>query len=146
VRRLVCACVCELLRKGDHFSIFARLNHLVGFLESPASLAAPAAARLGALECVAVLATTHGRHAAKPLADTVDACRRHWKGGKGEPTNSRVRAAALRTMAAVLVGTGGALPPAVRFLALQPSLPHVSKGTRRARSARGEEPRTDYWQ
>ena len=36
----------------------------------------------------------------------MDACRRQWKGGKGAAAaagNSRVRAAALRTMAAVLV-------------------------------------------
>jgi hypothetical protein len=67
VRRLVCACVCELLHKGDRFSIFARLNALVGFLEQPASLVAPTAARLGALECVAVLARTHGRQVMHPL-------------------------------------------------------------------------------
>jgi hypothetical protein len=142
VRRLVCGCVGELLRKGDTFSIFARLNQLVGFLESSASLTAPAAARLGALECVAVLATAHGRHAAKPLADTVDACRRHWKGGKGQPINSGVRAAALRTMAAVLIGTQGALPPAVRIGSF-PSL--AQKGRGAAAVPEVLEQRTPHW-
>eukprot|EP00873_Tetraselmis_striata_P027810 jgi/Tetstr1/448074/TSEL_035373.t1 len=106
VRRLICTLICKMYNCGDTMPIYSRVGVIQGFLMSRGVLNGREAsdlARCGALECLATMCATHGTLIASTMEQSVGAAAKH-----ASAKEQCVRCAALRLLAAAVVGGKGA--------------------------------------
>lgn len=79
VRKICCACLVKLYRKGDTLPLYARVSSLQGFLGSKEALAKQTGelSRIGALEALAALSLTFGGQLGSSIPESVTIAAKH---------------------------------------------------------------------